>query len=463
MKRAMIRDWATYLSLVISLFLLIDRLWPDGKREVNSDNYLQVPALITFPNKEFARPFEAKWKGLRVRYTGNIFSVNQPDLIYKEQISKNRYLLPWQTSENGGPGLGGIFEGNILQFVDNEIYDLSVGALFARVRNESTGFEGFVSLETIFGECEPYDRWNIVAKDPEQYERISSLVIGNTLFNMLFISRDQASLDQLLMHFEAKDKWTVNFSGGQTGGGVHPVFAANQLNSILVAYFEESNLLVRDRILSAARVFFEDYVFRNAKEVGGGLSWPYSFEWNMNWGIKLSPPWYSAYASASFAQAAALMFKITKEPRFNDLAIASARFVGAPLHAGGAEYRDRGFRFPAEYIYGTPPLPNVRVLDGELLVVNFLFNSARLVGDSEVLQIAIRHGVSLNQAMDYYENDDGTLMFASYVEKMPEGYSWLLWSKLQSISGLIKHPRMRELAERMTRHIPSKWCDTNGC
>lgn len=130
---------------------------------------------------------------------------------------------------------------------------------------------------------------------------------------------------------------------------------------------------------------------------------------------------------------------------------------------GGAEYRDRGFRFPAEYIYGTPPLPNVRVLDGELLVVNFLFNSARLVGDSETLQIAIRHGVSLNQAMDYYENEDGTLMFASYVEKMPEGYSWLLWSKLQSISGLIKHPRMRDLAEGMARHVPQKWCDTNGC
>ncbi len=96
---------------------------------------------------------------------------------------------------------------------------------------------------------------------------------------------------------------------------------------------------LRSDAIAAVGRFFDAYVLPEARPgPNGSLKWPYHFEFILNWGVKMSPPWYSAYANAAIAQAAAVMFRLTAEPRYKEIAIKAARFIGEPLESGGAEY-----------------------------------------------------------------------------------------------------------------------------
>lgn len=192
------------------------------------------------------------------------------------------------------------------------------------------------------------------------------------------------------------------------------------------------------------------------------VTWEYQFEWKMNWGITLDPPWRSTYANARFSTASAMLYRLTGEDRYRDLAVKAARFIGTPMSAGGGEYEVAGFRLPAEYIYNTPPLPNVRVLDGEMITVTSLYDTARLLADSEILNVFLRQSGSLAMQLESYTRPDGSLEFSMYINDMPQAYRWSVWSMLQVLANQSKDRRFADVARNYAAHVPQDWKEANG-
>src|SRR5262249_7264299 len=253
-------------------------------------------------------------------------------------------------------------------------------------------------------------------------------------------------------------------SGG-TKNGVHPLYASSTARSLLfTAMKPEIDDQRRSAAIKAVETFVAAYLTPNKREVRPGLvSWPYNFEWLMNWGVKLSPPWYSPFPNSQVVSLCALLYRLTGKEEYASLAREAFQFIKTPIERGGAEYQVAGFRMPAEYVYRTPPLPNVRVLDGEFAVAIALYNGARLLGDSEMLQKSLQYLAGLAMQMDSYTTPDGDLYFAQYIEKMPEQYYWSMWALVQNAGIITKDRRFSRVARRLARFIPAKTCESLGC
>ena len=131
------------------------------------DGYLGIPTTVRRMNAHLLKPYSRLQEGLRVRYAGNRFSTNQPDLIWVPEFADGRYKLRWETlgTKVDGAGLVSIFQGNVLRILDDTLYDFGVGTLFAHVENETSGKSGYTLYETIIGDCDPADDSVWVADD----------------------------------------------------------------------------------------------------------------------------------------------------------------------------------------------------------------------------------------------------------------------------------------------------------
>lgn len=425
---------------------------------------LGIPARVNRPNNAFLKPFAPAWAGTVVRYKGQIFSRNQPEMIWIPEVVDGKYLLRWQTTDKGSPGLQGIFPGNELELLDNNLYDFGVGTLFVKVRSLTAGVTGYSLLETIIGETEVAGDTFRVVKDAERYRKTTSVDIDGITAYALKIPNDRTNLPTYTEILNQPDRYTKELSGGNPGG-VHPVFAISTAYLFLLqAHSSETTLGERENAIKAVMAFVDNYLEPKKVTIAPGVvSWPYGFDWTVNWGIKLSPPWYSAYANSNAAALCAVLYRLTKNDRYKKLANEAAAYLSRPLDTGGSEYEISGFKYPAEYVYPSPPLPNIRVLDGELISVLALYNAARFLGDSEMLRVAFRQMASLAMALEYYRQKDGNLYFAYYIEELPEHYKWQVWSNLQVLALVAKDSRFSEAAKAMLPNIPSKWCEAKGC
>jgi hypothetical protein len=426
------------------------------------DPLLGIPAEIHRPNNAKSTPYSPTWAGLRLRYEGDVFRARNPSMVYVPLQDNGRVLLPWQTSEQGKPGLLGLFPGNVLTLVDDRLYDLGVGTLMVKVRAEGRSSGGYVPLGHILG--------NMVEADDSLWsagdlDRVRKKIVFDFKGTRIY-AIDQAqsgNIEVIIQTFQTPATYASALSGGQSG--IHPVYAGGLLASALFyALRPDAPPQIRDRVVSAAAVFFDEYVFKAAMDQGSGaISWPYPFDWTANWGVALKPPWFSAYANAAFSSAAAAMHRLTGEERYRRLAEKAARYIGLPIERGGAEYDVSGFKLPAEYVYSFRDTPNIRVLDGELITTVLLYNAARLLGDWDMLWVAARHAMSLAIQLEYFRNEDGSLMFAAYVEKMPRHYVWTIWANLQALANISKDRRFKVAADALRPHIDANQCKAFGC
>lgn len=426
--------------------------------------YLEVPAVVEAPNARFVKPYLAQRKGVKVRYAGNLFSKMQPDFVWVPEIeASGRVLLRWMTSENGKPGLLGIFPGNVLEITDDRLFDFGVGTLFVKVRHPS-GIEGYTLLETIIGDTEPADDGLWVSRDIERVRKNTTVKLGDVTLYEKYISGGPPQVESEIKRLSATAEYATSLSGGQKGG-VHPLLGASAVYGLLMAALRpDIDKALRGRAIEAAETFFRVYAIPSKVELApGAISWPFHFEWNLNWGIKLSDPWYSAYCNSQMIAAAALLYRMTEKPVYREIARQAARYLELSIEKGGSEYSIGGFRLPAEYVYPTPPLPNIRVIDGELGTAIAVYNAARLLGDSGMLRLATRHLASLATQLDLFTMQNGELMFAMYVEKMPEHYRWMIWSLLQVGANVMKDRNFITAANRMRPSVPQQWCTNNGC
>lgn len=425
--------------------------------------YLNIPAIVVRPNAEKLAPYFAMREGLVVRYIGNKFSTAQPELVWVPARENEAERLIWQSYVEGKGGLIGLGTGDTIRLLDDKLYDFDVGTLFVKVQKGDFP-PGYMLLETLVGETEPVTNELLVAKDPKAFFEHASVDFEGV---RLYEQTVSVSLDQIKRDTETllKDSdYTTSLSAGLSGG-VHPLYATSAARTLLFAVMKpQVSGDMRNAAVAAVAHFFEKYVDAAKVDLGQGLiSWPYNFEWTMNWGIQLSPPWYSPFANSQVVETSALMHKITGEEGYRLMARAAARFISTPMRNGGAEYMVDGFRLPAEYVYPTPPMPNVRVLDGELGVAIALYNAAQLMGDSEMLRQSTAYFGGLAMNLEGYLKEDGGLWFASYVENMPEGYGWPMWALLQNAALITKDRRFTEYARRFTPFVKQRWCDQYGC
>jgi hypothetical protein len=426
------------------------------------DPELGIPAQVHRPNNAKLAPYSPSWKDLRLRYEGDVFRGRNPPMMYVPLHDNGRVLLPWQTSEKGKPGLLGLFPGNEVTIIDDRLYDLGVGTLMVKVRAEGRTSAAYVPLGLVLGNMAAADESLWAARDLDRVLR--KIVFDFKGARIYAIDQAQSgNIEELISTFQNPASYASALSGGQSG--IHPVYAGSILASALFyALRGDTPPQVRDRVVAAARVFFDEYVLKAAVEQGDGtISWPYPFDWTTNWGVALKPPWFSAYANAAFSSAAAAMNRLTGEERYRGLAEKAARYIGLPVERGGAEYDVSGFKLPAEYVYSFRDTPNIRVLDGELITTVLLYNAARLLGDWEMLWVAARHAMSLAMQLEYFRNADGSLMFAAYVEKMPAHYVWTIWANLQALANISKDRRFKAAAEALRPHIGAGQCKDFGC
>lgn len=406
-------------------------------------NLSEIPVRTARPNAALVQPYSPTWKGLRLKFDGEMLQGGNPRMIYAPRQWNGRVLLPWQTSIDNGPGVSGI--GSTFTILDNEIYDLDIGELFARVKLDGSGLEGFLPLSILIAETSAADD-SLWATD--HADTIKAMACKSNVCFPFGPSdpKGRAAIAQSLTAYDLD---------------ASPLTAANSAISMLSDALDPK---AQDRTagIDAAAKFFESYVSRKAMPgPAGSLAWPNAQAVTINWGIKLSPPWYSAYANSAIALSAALMYRLTAHHDYLDTAVRAARFVGEPIERGGAEYMVAGFRLPAEYVYRDAP--NVRVLDGEIISLVYLYDVVRLTGDRATLEIFLRQSMSLAMQLPFYRNPDGSYLFAAYVEAMPEHYNWTIWMALQILANATKDRRFTDAARDIRRHIPDKDCASNGC
>ncbi|MGO4572725.1 D-glucuronyl C5-epimerase family protein [Microvirga sp. 2TAF3] len=423
---------------------------------------LGIPAVVHRPNNALLRPYQADRAGLTVVYEGDLFKDLISDMTFSPETLDGAVRLPWRTSVDGSPGLYGLSPGARLTLLDNDLHDLGVGSLMVRIRREDNGLEGYIPLSVILGESRPADDGLWLAQNKAAYRAETTVILDGIQVYAPQLPSDVKAIEQNIATLSDPSRYAETLSAGF--GSVHPVFAGNMVNALLGhALRNDTTAEQKARIIDAARTFFANYVIPSGEHRGGGLAWAYHFPFVMNWGVSLKDPWYSSYASAVFANAGAILYRLTGEQQYRDLSLAAGRYVGMPITQGGAEYEVSGFRLPAEYVYDIPHNLNVRVLDGEMIALINLYNAARLLGDRSLLDIFTRQAFSLSMQLDYFTKADGQLYFAAYGDQLPEGYRWIVWSALQILGTLTKDRRFVDTAIRLHSHIPVGYCSNLPC
>lgn len=441
-------------------------LLPFPQYSAGVDAYLRIPAVVKRVNAALLRPYQRLQRGVRVVYRKNLFSTAQPDLIWVPEMTSDRFKLRWETygRKVDNAGLVGVFPGNILRIIDDTLYDFGVGTLFVHVENETSGKRGYTLYETIIGDCDPADDQLWVAENVAGLREQTVFEFQGTDLYQIGRSQDAKAIDAWIEILGDPARYERDLNGGLANVGVHPVYASNVVSSLLVEvlrgrFGEERQV----EVLSAVERFMIEWGIPKADSMPRDtISWPYRFPWTTNWGITLEAPWYSAYANARMALSGAMLFNLTGHDRYRVLAQRAAGFLAVPIDEGGAQYDILGFKLPAEYIYPSPPLPNVRVLDGELIAVATLFNVARILGDSRILRLFMTQAGSLAMQLESYQRPDGNLEFAMYIEDLPLHYRWDVWSALQILANATKDRRFSDVALEFAKHIPQEWKDSRG-
>ncbi|MFC1610911.1 D-glucuronyl C5-epimerase family protein [Myxococcota bacterium] len=368
--------------------LEVTRVAPAGRAP-----YLDVPAVVRRPNGP-PSIYSPRRTGLRVTYTGNRFSVSAKDVLFVAMRRDDGDA--WAINH-----VAELTSGDELELLSDELLDYGVSTLFVEAKKTATDQRGLLAYETLIGEMRPVElgAWDL-----------EPLGDGWTIYDPMpsdpgEVARQAAALD---------GEYTETFAW-VAEKGVHPLRAAKAVAAVLLDVVSEAPASPRRQLaVDRATRFFEWARGAAASNTDGAIMWPYEAPWPVHWGITIEPPWYSAYANGRMGFAAALLAHLSGDRQLETLARRAFDFVGGRIDRGGATYEIDGFVLPAEYVYPTPPLPNIRILDGELMTAIDTYNTAVVLGDSDLLRLAARYGASLAAQLSSYETEEGFLQNARY-------------------------------------------------
>ena len=413
-----------------------------------------IPAAVCRPNRRFSGCYRADRRGLQVRYVGNLFSSEQPDVLW---------LAGTSTAEEPHMITAGtvLTPGDRLQILDDDLYDFAVGARFVRVMHQNSTARGYITLETLLGETIPANDELWTAEEPR---RLRALVAFETDAMPLY-STNRVGAAQVADSRDYLARFRQHSADGESAADVHPLQAgahAHRLGCWSLA--RERTGKERDDVRGLIEGMFEGYALGAMREVApGAWAWPYGFDFAMPWGTALRAPWYSGYANSAMAGAAACAYALSGNPAFADVVKKAVAFLALETSRGGAGYEIDGYPHIAEYVYATPPIPNYRVLDGELCSVVFLFNAATLLADSTLLAYSHRLAGGLANGLNLLSSrGDGLPYFGMDGQAMNPDYMWQLWMTLQLLANAFKDRSFSQRARDWRCGVPQHYFDDDA-
>lgn len=416
---------------------------------IHPNPLLGVPAEITRPNLAFACAYKPKRSGMEVRYLDNLFSVSQPDCVWHEGKSEtgSAVLLREHTE---------LQRGDILTVTEDVPYDLSVGTVMVKVFHHRTEKFGYISLETLIGETAPTtDELWAAADIPALRNVVEAQCDSFTLYSTNRVSPLETETSiKYLSRFENPE-----FNFEQEVNNVHPLEAGAHANRLGVwALHAGRSATEKARATKLIVAMLERYALPAMRPIApGAYGWPYSFDFKMPWKTALKSPWYSGYANAAMCSAAACAFRLTEDTKYRDAARSGLGFLRLSASQGGALYWSEGYMYVAEYAYSTPPIPNYRVLDGEICTLIYLHTAAVLMRDPDLLDFAIRLEPGLIAMLDLLCAPDGLPQFGMDGQPMNPNYMWQLWVALQQLANIFKERRFTEYAGVWASAIPASF------
>jgi hypothetical protein len=408
------------------------------------------PLDVVRPNARHFPLYRPDRKSLALRYRQNRLAPEQPDSLWFDA----------RRSLEGPTLLGGRIElqrGDVMVVADDRPYDLSVGTLMVKVFHERASQEGYVTLQALVAStsADGSELWS--ADDPA---RLRSVVEAESEDGVLY-STNRIGPAEVAATFEYLEQFAPEkASVEELCRSIHPLQAGAHAHRIGVWALHRSRTPAeRARVAAMLDTLFSRYVANAMQPVGSGCSWPYAFDFKMPWGTELKAPWYSGYANAAMVGAAACVWRLTGNALYREIAEKGVAFLRTPMESGGALYHSDGFSFIAEYCYRSPPVPNYRVLDGEMCSLVYLYNAAVLLADPVLLSFALDLAPGLGHALDMFCAPDGLPVFGMDGQPMNPGYMWQLWMTLQLLANIFKDRRFVAHARRWRAAIPQSDVD----
>lgn len=410
-----------------------------------------VPRGVVRVNAAFFPPYVALRSGLTIRYLGNRFSSEQPASLWfdSREPSAGPFFLDGRIE---------LSPDDAMVVHEDPVYDLSVGTPMVKVLHERARKKGFITISTLVSETTEAhgDLW--VAQDKAQLRSVVELLSADGVLystNRLSpreVTETMSYLEQFSPELEPRPDLARD---------VHPLQAGAHAHRLGVwALATDRDPADRARAAALIQRMFDLWGIPCLRSIeGSAAAWPYRFDFAMPWGTKLRAPWYSGYANAAMVGAAACAWRLTENAVYKDIATRGLDFLRLPMNAGGALYESDGFRFVAEYCYASPPIPNYRVLDGELCSVIFLYNAALLLGDARTLDFVLELGPGLANVLDMFCARDGLPAFGMDGQAMTPDYMWQLWVTLQLLANIFKDRRFTNHAKRWRAEIPQHLVD----
>ena len=395
---------------------------------------------------ERLRPYRAERDAVTVRFTNRGILGNVPARL-------------WYADDAGFVGstfltkTDILSDGAILDVIGADLFDFSVGILFVRVREHTQGREGYLPLSSFVFETDVIDDRFWTADDPKSLSNDLVVRMGNLRLysGMRLVS---PKIDQALNYFDQMNK-------GINSEPPHPLYAASEAHRLcLWAMDAERGDSDRERVVQTIDSFFQRRAFPALHRIASGaVSWPYLFDFKLPW-VHLKAPWYSGYANAALAGAAACMFQLMGNHAYRDLAIDAVGFLRLPMDQGGALYREDGYSFIVEYAYRSPPAPNYRVFDGEFMSLPYLHNVAVILRDAQIGQFFIELATSMAAVFHLFSPKPGLPRNSMDGADAPPTYMWQLWIAAQILGNILKDHQFSRMARAWRNTIPPEHTST---
>lgn len=358
------------------------------------DPYLGISEVAVDEDQKIYRPQFVPV----VRYTGEAFAPHD-GLMLTRSLSPSDKEVIWSEAFP-------LQTGDELELQGDRFHDLRTGTSYVKVKRLRDQLIGYLTLQTFVGETTPigdlpFDRTSLVA----------SIDGREIMLNYPTTAKSALAYQELEGVPLAKA-----FATPISKGGIHPVTAGNDLLGILLGLVVPgTDEGTRQAALEASRRVFDEYVYPAKIEVRpGAVAWPNTYDFPLAWGGVMKAPWFSGYSNGVIASAAALMFRLTGEDKYAQLARQAVAWMKLPADQGGALYHDGPFSFVAEYPSSVPAEPNIAVLDGEMVAAISVYNTAVLLGDPDMLRFAAQLAYSLVNKADHATTSDGRIQNARY-------------------------------------------------
>lgn len=415
---------------------------------LTKDPMLGFPAEVVRPNAKFSKPYIADRAGLEVTYRPSSYLEEQPTSLW------------WDDSgDEAGPTLlrrrEELISGEVLVVLEDRLHDLAVATPMVAVERKRDGQKGYVTLDCLITKLVGEDAlWAA-----EDSNTVRGLVEFPSKWGVLH-STNRVGPDEVASsrdYLSAFGKWSKAWKKKS----VHPLECGAHGHRIgCWALAEDRSASDRDSVAAQLDTMMQSWAVPSAVEIRSGVvTWPYEFDFSMPWGTKLPAPWFAGYANAAMLGTAACAYALTKKKEYKDLAMGAFRFLTCRSEDGGALYSVDGFDFIAEYVYRTPPIPNYRVLDGELCSMQYLVNAGMLIDEPELVSFAFRLNAGFRMELELLSKDDGSPYFGMDGQSMQPNYMWQIWMCLQLLAAIFKDRSYTDRANLWRPHIPAKFVD----